>query len=60
MRCDNVFCIYWADERCSLDKISLDIRGCCENCIYINADDARLEEKRAQLLLKFDNSKTVL
>lgn len=60
MRCNNVFCVYWSDEQCSLDNIYLDIRGCCENCIYVNIDDDCLETRRKLLLEKYEKSKTVL
>jgi len=50
VHCENKFCIYWAKDECSLDEISLDICGCCENCIYPHIDDEILEPFRKQLL----------
>ena len=43
MHCQNLFCIYWSDNKCSLSEIALDINGCCENCIYININETHLE-----------------
>ena len=44
MDCENEFCIYQKDDKCTLDKISLDFQGICNECIYVNLDDALLKE----------------
>lgn len=36
MKCENIFCIYWSNNDCILGKITLDIQGTCQKCIYIN------------------------
>lgn len=53
MKCSNVFCIYWSDDECLLDNITLDIQGNCECCIYVNIDDAELQKHRKKLLSKY-------
>lgn len=50
MLCENIFCIYWSNKKCSLNHISLDIQGRCENCIYINIDEDTLKNQRKELL----------
>lgn len=50
MKCENVFCIYWADKSCQLDDISLDIQGNCQSCIYIELSEKMLLKKRKSLL----------
>ena len=50
MQCENTFCIYWENEQCILREISLDILGCCKNCIYVNIDDNILQAARKTLL----------
>ncbi|MBR6562352.1 MAG: hypothetical protein IKK70_00240 [Clostridia bacterium] len=50
MRCDNLFCVYWTEEGCTLDEISLDISGCCECCIYVDIDESTLRKKREEQL----------
>ena len=50
MRCANIFCVYWSDGECSLEEISLDIQGNCEECVYINIDIKELDNRRTQML----------
>lgn len=52
MQCENHFCIYWDNNLCILDKISLDVLGCCQNCIYVDIDDNILQTARKKLLSK--------
>ena len=55
MLCKNVFCIYWEEDNCILGETSLDIQGNCENCIYVEIEDSRLEVMRKTLLKKIEN-----
>ncbi len=55
-RCDNNFCIYWEDFRCTLDEISLDAQGRCEALIQVSFDEADLQKIREQQLLKLSKS----
>ncbi len=40
---------------CILREITLDIRGCCEECIYVNPDEKALDIQRKELLKKYDD-----
>ncbi len=53
MRCENVFCIYWVNNNCGLDEISLDIQGNCQDCIYVDIKEEELENHRQKLLRKY-------
>lgn len=53
MRCENIFCIYWKNEECILDEVSLDIMGNCQDCIYVDIEDDVLENYRNKLLNKY-------
>lgn len=55
MNCDNIFCIYWEDEHCTINNISIDIVGNCMNCIYVDIKDDILLEARKRMLRSFDN-----
>lgn len=52
MKCDNFFCIYWADGRCILSEIELDIQGNCSSCIYVKIPEDILEKKRREAIEK--------
>lgn len=52
MHCENYFCIYWTKDLCNLNEISLYILGCCQSCIYVDIDEATLNEARKKLLEK--------
>ncbi len=54
LTCDNIFCIYWEENACILDDISLDIQGSCTDCIYVSLDPAYLTAQRTALLEKFE------
>lgn len=41
--CENEFCVYEEDGKCTLDEITLDISGACSDCIYINIDEQTLK-----------------
>ena len=42
MNCENIFCIYQRMGKCILENIALDITGMCNECVYINIDEAEL------------------
>ena len=54
MNCENKFCIYWEDDYCTLNEISLDILGTCTSCIYVDIDDKTLKEEREKALKRID------
>ncbi len=53
MTCGNCFCIYWSDNKCILDDITLDIQGNCTSCIYVSIPEKTLEQKRKEVLKKY-------
>ncbi len=54
MRCENVFCVYWHNDECRLNEISLNVFGTCECCIYVDIDERLLKKRRAEFLEKDD------
>ena len=48
MKRANFFCIYRENNTCLLKKISLDIQGNCQACIYISLSREELEQARKQ------------
>ena len=54
--CENKFCIYWEDNKCMLDHISLDVHGNCLDCIYVNLDNRLLSEARKEMREKLDRA----
>lgn len=50
MQCENTFCIYWEEKSCILDEVTLDVMGCCQNCIYVDIDEKILQAARKKLL----------
>ena len=61
MRCENIFCIYWSDDKCVLDKVEMDIQGRCNSCIYVKINENELqvirEEQRRNI--EYDCSKGI-
>lgn len=59
MNCENIFCIYWENEKCILDETSLDILGNCKNCIYVDFEDELLDlyrKKGLNKILSYDKT----
>lgn len=54
MKCENEYCVYWKNNRCILDEISLDILGACKCCIYVDIDNDVLEQYRKKQLDRYD------
>lgn len=52
MQCENIFCIYWAEDECILENITLDIKGVCQNCIYVDMKEDDLHSQRHKALEK--------
>ncbi len=53
MICANRMCIYYSNDKCTIDNISLDIEGRCEECIYVNVDEETLQKYRKKMLDKY-------
>lgn len=50
----NDFCVYWSKNKCTLDKISIDVQGFCEACIYLSVDEDVLDKYRKKTLERLD------
>lgn len=46
MRCENDFCIYWSGNVCLLEEISLDVRGVCQESVFVELEETFLNEQR--------------
>lgn len=55
MNCENIFCIYWKDNNCILNEISLDIIGNCQSCIYVDLSNDLLAKYRNKGLQKIES-----
>ena len=53
MRCDNHFCVYWSNNCCTLQEITLDIIGSCTNCVPVDLKKRVQKEKRENALKQF-------
>ncbi len=38
IKCENCMCIFWAGDKCSLEKIEMNSAGMCRNCIYCDTN----------------------
>ena len=46
MCCENRFCIYWEEHKCLLGEVTLDLQGCCRECVYVDISlDAPAQER---------------
>jgi len=57
MNCENQFCIYWKKNKCALGQTSLDISGCCTECIYVEINKKILEKARQRVLKSYQDPK---
>ena len=48
--CEDYFCVYYKEERCTLDYISLNHNGMCTNSVHVYLNNDELEEMRRQQL----------
>lgn len=53
--CENIFCIYWENDKCLLNSVKLDIQGRCDSCIYIDIKEPTLKIFRKSHLNKIEN-----
>jgi len=57
MKCENNFCIYQVNDKCILDKVSIDSLGMCAECIYPDIDKKILNQAKSQLLKDYQKIK---
>ena len=50
MRCENYLCIYWLDNNCTLDCVTLDVQGRCQELIYVTIEENILKHQREIIL----------
>ena len=50
MTCENYLCIYQQKNKCTLDKIELDIQGSCQECVYISPSNDVLDREKKKIL----------
>ena len=55
MKCENMYCVYWQNNECILEDVSLDILGACDSCIYVDIDEKVLNEYRLKQLKKYQD-----
>ena len=58
IECENKFCIYFEDGKCTQDSVALDDLGFCSHMFQIDIEDEYLDYKRKKLLKKFDQIKS--
>lgn len=47
MQCENCYCIFWKKSACILPEVSLDLRGCCRECVFWNTKDRFIKKKNS-------------
>ena len=53
MNCENSFCIYQSEDKCTLDEISINNLGMCTECIYPTIDEEVLNQAKLKQLKKY-------
>jgi len=56
MNCENTYCIYESDCRCTLDSISIDSTGQCSECVLISVSSDELEILKHRQLKYYEES----
>lgn len=54
MECENVFCVYWQEDKCSLRAISVDVLGHCRECVLVDLEDNLLAARRQEMRDAFE------
>ena len=44
--CENNFCLYWQDDTCLLENISLSLQGVCQSCVCVDIGGSLLDALR--------------
>ena len=50
MKCENSYCVYQKQGKCTLDQIQINISGMCSECIYVDLEDSVLDKAKDKLL----------
>ncbi len=54
MNCENIFCIYQKENKCTLRSVSINSLGMCTECIQADIDKDILDNAKSKLLGKFN------
>lgn len=60
MNCENILCVYQKNGECTLDCISLDIMGSCQECFLVSLDKAYVEKEKDRMIKEPDKRYTEL
>ena len=52
--CENNFCLYWQDDTCLLENISLSLQGVCQSCVCVDIGGSRLDALRQKQLERLE------
>ena len=53
MKCENFLCIYEEGGLCTLEEVTLNITGSCDDCIYPDLDPVYLKSRKQALLKRY-------
>ena len=56
LSCQNEFCIYQKQGTCILDRIELDMRGNCVDCIWLNIGKETVDDLKDKLLTELEKT----
>ena len=59
MECENSLCIYERDRKRILEKISVNMLGICDDCIYSSIDDEVLNSLKEKTLKRLDDDSKI-
>ena len=59
MECENSLCIYERDRKCILKKISVNMLGICDDCIYPSIDDEVLNSLKEKTLKRLEDDNEI-
>ena len=55
MKCEFKYCIYNKNFECTIDAISINALGMCDECIIVSLDKKILEKAKETQLKKIEN-----
>ena len=56
MNCENFFCIYQSNGKCTVDNIIINSLGMCTECIFPDIDKEILNKAKQELLKKYEST----
>lgn len=59
MECENSLCIYERDRKYILEKISVNMLGICDDCIYPSIDDEVLNSLKEKTLKRLEDDNEI-